>query len=46
MHPISPVVAQIPGGTEVLGPLLVVLLVLVLYIVYKLYAGFKESSGP
>ena len=38
--------AQIPGGTEVLGPIIVVLLLLGSYIAYQLYRAFTDDTEP
>jgi len=35
--------AQIPGGSEVIGPVAVVLLILIVYIAYRLYVGFRDN---
>ena len=38
--------AQIPGGMEVLGPIIVVLLVVGAYIAYQLYRAFTNDTEP
>ena len=43
---LTSVPAQIPGGSEVVGPVAVVLLILAVYIAYRLYVGFQDNPNP
>jgi hypothetical protein len=43
---LASVPAQIPGGSEVVGPVAVVLLILAVYVAYRLYVGFRDTPDP